>query len=240
MRLLLTRPRPQSEDLAEVLTGRGYECLIDPVMTIRHTSTTLPDTSDFQAVIVTSGNGAAALAAAIADAHDRRGISVWCVGTATRSKLWAAGFEKAEVAGANQAELVATIRRDRRPEDGPLLHAGGVDVAGDLAGDIAADGFEVRHVALYEAVSASALAPETLQVLRGGALDGALLFSPRTARILADLADRASVTDLFRSVDAYCLSRAVGAEAASRPPWRSIHVAARPTREDMLALLPDP
>ena len=71
-RLLLTRPRQDSLALAEELAGQGVESLIEPMMTIRIDDDARLDLSGAQAVLLTSANGARALAAASPDEEARR------------------------------------------------------------------------------------------------------------------------------------------------------------------------
>ena len=63
-RLLLTRPREDSLALAEVLARHGVDALIEPMMTIRIDEGARLDLSGAQAILLTSANGARALAAA--------------------------------------------------------------------------------------------------------------------------------------------------------------------------------
>ena len=77
--------------------------------------------------------------------------------------------------------------------------------------------------------------PEALSLLKAGKLDGAILMSPRTASIFADLLLRQDAVTQASSVVCYCLSEAV-AEAVT-PLGFAVRVAARPREEDVLALV---
>jgi uroporphyrinogen-III synthase len=72
-------------------------------------------------------------------------------------------------------------------------------------------------------------------LLNAGELDGVILMSPRTAAIFAALVVRADALTQAARLDCYCLSAAV-AQAVETLKARAI-VAARPTEEDVLALL---
>ena len=83
-------------------------------------------------------------------------------------------------------------RRETRPADRKT--AGHVFRRGqrpfDLKAALARQGFTVRQPVLYRALAASELPPEALSLLKAGKLDGAILMSPRTARIFSGLLHR--------------------------------------------------
>ena len=62
MRFLLTRPREDSEKLARNLTRLGHSSLIDPLITIEPCGPGKINLSLYEAVLLTSANGARALA----------------------------------------------------------------------------------------------------------------------------------------------------------------------------------
>ncbi len=232
MRVLITRPRRDSEALAETLAARGIAAAVDPMLEIRDRGGAPLDLAGVAGLLVTSANGVRALAARTA----RRDIPVFAVGDATAAEARAAGFERVASAGGTVEDLARLVRERLRPEAGPLIHAAGAAVKGDLARMLGEAGHAVRRIVLYEAVPARRLAAETVAALRGGGLDGVLFFSPRTAETFASLVRAAGLEDACRPVDAYCLSDAV-AVSVDALPWRAVHVAERPDQTALLALL---
>jgi uroporphyrinogen-III synthase len=230
MRLLLTRPRDDSEALAALLATRGHQCLVEPLIEVVFRPDAPLDFAGAQAVLLTSANGARAVAGRT-EAH---ALPAFAVGAATAEAARRAGFERVESADGDVNSLAALVAARLKPEDGALLHVSGHVVAGDLAAALPA--FEVRRAVLYEAEAAKDLSGTTAAALRAGEVDGALLFSPRTAAILAELAQKAGLAEAFRGVTAFCLSEAV-AEAARPLPWRRLAVAARPEQSALLDLL---
>lgn len=235
MRLLLTRPRDDAEPLAGELRRAGHAVLIEPMLEIRPLPDAAPDLDGVQAVLLTSANGARALAAATA----RRDLPVRAVGDATARAARRAGFADVVSADGDVAALAGLARARLDPAAGRLLHVAGSAVAGDLAAALTDAGFAVDRAVLYEARKAAALSPACRSALRDGRLDAALFFSPRSAAAFVRLADTAGLADACRRLSALCLSRAV-ADAAGVVPWRMISVAVRPTQADLLDLLREP
>jgi uroporphyrinogen-III synthase len=231
VRLLVTRPEADSAALADELATLGHSVLTEPLLDIRPTGTPLA-LDGIAAVLLTSANGARALAAAAT----RRDIPVYAVGAATAATARSAGFTTVESADGDAASLAALVRSRREPGEGALLHAAGAARAGDLAGDLRKAGFAVRVEILYEAVPAASLSRAARAAIAEGRLDGVLLFSPRTARLFAALVDRAGLDLAAGALDAYCLSREV-ADALGSLPFRRIRVAAQPTRRALIACL---
>ncbi|MBM3630059.1 MAG: hypothetical protein FJX21_19880, partial [Alphaproteobacteria bacterium] len=120
--------------------------------------------------------------------------------------------------------------------DGPLLHVAGKVVAGDLAGRLAARGFEVRTAALYAAEPSPRLSDAARDAFAQGGIDGVLVFSPRSAAILVGLVEAAGLRAAAARIDLYALSEAVAA-AASGLAWRRVVVAAAPNEDALLAAI---
>jgi len=115
------------------------------------------------------------------------------------------------------------------------VHLSGETVAFDLKSALAARGFSLRQPILYRAVPAAELPPDALSLLKAGRLDGVVLMSPRTAATFARfILQHGMVTEASR-LNCYCLSGAVA--QAVEPLKARLVVAARPSEEDVLALI---
>ena len=232
-RLLLTRPRPDSLALADRLRQHGIDSLIEPMMTIRFDEDTRLDLSGVQAILLTSANGARALAAASPDEAARR-LPILAVGPATAQAAREAGFGALTTAGGDVDALVALAIARLRPDAGRLVHVAGRVSTGDLAGRLAAAGFEAERVPLYDAVAERSLSLPARRALAAQTLAGAVFYSPRTARLFAKLARDSGLESTTRALSAFCLSQAV-AEVAATLPWQRISVAAAPRQEALVA-----
>ena len=233
-RLLLTRPRPESRALAAALKAHGVDSLIEPMLTIRLDADARFDPAGAQAILLTSANGARALAAAGGTAARR--LPVLAVGQATAEAARRGGFEKVESANGDVDDLAALAAARLRPEAGRLVHVAGRVSAGCLAGRLRAAGFEAVRVPLYEAAPARALSPPARRALEGQALAGAAFFSPRTAALLAGLVREAGLAPRVGTMTAFCLSDAVAAVATALP-WRRVAVADAPRQDALVALV---
>ena len=94
MGVLITRPRHDAEAVARVLATRGVESLIEPLLEITNLPQAALDLDGVQAVLLTSANGARALA----QATTRRDLTVLAVGPATAAAASDAGFTQVETA----------------------------------------------------------------------------------------------------------------------------------------------
>ncbi|MGD9743529.1 MAG: uroporphyrinogen-III synthase, partial [Dongiaceae bacterium] len=231
---LITRPDEDAEPLAAALIARGIEVLREPLLTIRPVANAHLDLAGVQALLFTSANGVRAFASL----SSRRDLPALAVGDATAKTLKDAGFLKVESAGGAVEDLAALATRKLDPHGGPLFHAAGSAVAGDLAGLLGKDGFELRRVVLYEAETAHALSAETREKLAAGEIGLVLLFSPRTAETFLRLVRDAGpeVTAGVGKAIALCLSPAV-ARAIEPLSWRGVKTAERPELPAMLALV---
>ncbi len=228
MRVLITRPEREATALATALAGRGHAPVIAPLFTLQ----ILHPPPDFaaalaacQAVLLTSANGARALA----EASELRSKPVFAVGDTTAATAEGLGFTSVASASGNSGALGQLVRQRLDPANGPLIHVSGTDVAGDPV----PSGFEVRRFALYEARQADALPDSARAALQARALDAATFFSPRAASTFAALVEKAGLAEACRSVTAIAISPAA-AEPLKALPFQAVQTAARPTRQAVL------
>ncbi|MDD9994109.1 MAG: uroporphyrinogen-III synthase [Rhodospirillales bacterium] len=234
-RLLLTRPRQESLALAEELARHGIESLIEPMMTICIDDDARLDLAGAQAILLTSANGARALAATSPD-EEARCLPILAVGCATAQAARDAGFRSVTAAGGDVDALAALATARLQPDSGRLVHVAGRDTIGGLSERLAAAGFETKRVPLYDAVAASAFSTPARRALEAQALAGAAFYSPRTARLFAKLARESGLDSTARALTAFCLSQAV-AEAAASLPWNRVSVAAAPQQDALVAFV---
>jgi uroporphyrinogen-III synthase len=232
LRALVTRPRAGANALAAALSARGIAPILEPLLEIRFRDPAPLDLRSVQALLCTSANGVQALALATGE----RSLPLYAVGEATAAKARDEGFLTVRSTGGDAADLARLAARDLRPRDGRLLHVAGSVVAGDLAGMLRTKGFAIDREIRYEARTAAALSPPTVQALRMAEVDFALFFSPRTAAAFARLAHMAGVAADCRTVTALSISAAVDA-ALDGLPWRDRHLAERPNQPALLTVL---
>lgn len=229
---LVTRPQEDAEPVARALASRGIAVMIEPLLGIEPVPGATVDPTGLQGLLVTSANGARALARLLPD----RTLPVWAVGDASARVARDLGFGAVQSAGGDVETLAALVAARVDPAGGALLHAAGETVAGDLSGLLAGHGFTVRRETLYRAVTATALSADLGQALRAGTIDLALFFSPRTAATFATLATDAGLGETLSRVVAYGLSGNVTAKLAELP-WAALRKAAEPTLAALLAAI---
>ncbi len=231
MRVLVTRPVEEARDTAAKLERMGHAPVIAPLFEVRYLKTADISLDGVQAVLVTSANGIRALALHMS----ARDLPVFAVGRRSAEVARALGFHHVESADGDAGDLAALIARKLSARSGALLHVGGIHVA-DHFGALETAGFVVRRVSLYEA---RALKTPSLLIdsLRGNALDAALFFSPRAARIFAERVRAAGLDAHCRRLLAACISAAAADEILALN-FHEIRVAARPDQEFLLGLLP--
>src|SRR5262245_36049367 len=138
MRVLITRPEREAVTVATALGQRGHQAVIAPLfqLALLHPPPGFAEAlAASQAVLLTSANGARALAGA----SEQRSKPVFAVGDTTAATAEGLGFTSVMSAAGDGAALAELVRLRLDPKDGPLVHVSGVDVAGEIA----ADGFDV-------------------------------------------------------------------------------------------------
>jgi uroporphyrinogen-III synthase len=227
MRILVTRPLEDGKEIAARLKERGHQALLAPLLEPHFQDGPELALADIQAILLTSANGVRALARRTR----RRDLPIFAVGPQTAEEARRGGFRMVRNADGDAEALAEATTRWATKAD-VLLHVCGEDAPGTLADDLSARGFQVRRCALYAIQPAQRLPPEAETALRARSLDGALFFSPRSARIFGALADGLPAENLI----AFCISPATAA-ALSPSAFAQIAVAEKPNQNALLDLL---
>lgn len=232
MRILITRPREDSEPLAAKLRAAGHDVVIEPMLEIRPVPDDVIDLDRVQALLFTSANGVRTFAAR----EQRRDLPVFAVGTATAATAREAGFGRVESADGNVDDLIGLVKERLKPEDGVLFHAAGRDVAGNLAAALTGMGFEVRRAVLYAAEAVSDFSPEVISALRDGAIDLVLFYSPRTAETFRRLIDQNDLAGALAGMKAVAISP-TAFEPLAGLRWAHLDAPPRPDEAELLIVV---
>jgi uroporphyrinogen-III synthase len=241
MQVFITRPRLESEELAQELRHLGYTPVCAPLLEIERVSTTdgssIPNlTRDVQALALTSANGARA-AKGFGLPRD---LPVFAVGDATANAARRSGFAHVTSARGDAKAVAQMIRGALSPDAGTILHLSGEAVAGDLKEALEASGFTYRRHIAYRAKPVSELPPALVTALHDGTSDPAIkaimIFSPRTAETFVRLYNKAGANIGCTSLVAICLSEAV-AQPLEAMGLNRLHIARAPNRAAMLDAL---
>lgn len=220
MRIWVTRAQPGADATAARLRARGHDAIVSPVIETAPRSFEA-DLTGVGALAFTSARSPAPFAAAAPASLD---LPVFTVGDATASAARDAGYADVRSADGAVGDLARLIAADHG--DGAVLAPGALEPAGDLAGDLAGAGVEVRRLAIYETRVVYGPPPWEL--------DAVTLHSPMASRRLADLAmAHPHLTDLA----AYVLSEPCAAPLRAAGFTR-ITIAEAPNEDALLGLLP--
>jgi uroporphyrinogen-III synthase len=232
MRVLLTRPLEDAVPFAQMLGARGHEAVIAPLLEIRFRDGAEISLEGVQAILATSANGVRAIARRTA----RRDVAIFAVGPQTTEEAQRAQFVTVRNAQGDGAALARATAQWASPDKGVLLHAAGAQAPKLLAAELEKHGFTVRREVLYEAATTGALPDAASSALQKNMLAAVMHFSPRSARIFAELVRDAGLAQNCETLLTLCVSQAA-ADALSALQLRDIRVARTPSQESMLALL---
>jgi uroporphyrinogen-III synthase len=227
MVLLVLRPEPQASDMVAALAARGVPALAEPMLTIEPANDPAGRVRaadpDAEALILTSRQTVAILKGAEGLEGLTR-LPVIAVGAGTAHDARAAGFTDVRSADGNADDLVDLVARAGFHR---LVHAGGRDKAGDIAGRLAALGVAVAEAELYRAEPRQDLAPEVASAFDEGRIIGLVVASRRSAQAFVDLVVAMKWDTRLSRLGAAALSDAASAPLAGRVA--ELMVASEPT-----------
>jgi uroporphyrinogen-III synthase len=227
--VLITRPEPGATDTAARVAAIGLTPVVAPLLDIRLIPIRVPP-ARVAAILLASGNAVDALATLC------RSLPVLTVGAATARRARQAGFFNVLSADGDAVALAALVRSRLLASDGPLLLASGRGQSLALAADLRASGYRVVRRVAYAAAPVPRLPDSARDALLGHHLRTVLLFSAETARHFVRLVRQAGLLETLADREAITIGPQA-AMALKHTQWARIRVAAKPTQDDMLALL---
>ena len=233
MHLIITRPQPDAEELQRKLEILGHSTLTAPLLDIRIGAQKPIPNRAYQAVLITSANGARALMNHPAQPRLVR-VPALAVGPQSRAAALAAGFAHVTEAAGDVASIAAEAVQALEVGGGPLLYLSGEETSGDLEGVLTRRGFEVDRAIMYAAVPASELPAGIVGAIRRRAADGVLLYSRRTAMAWIKCIAAAGLGPYMDKFTHFCLS---GAAAGVIPNGWPTKTASNSSEQAMLELI---
>lgn len=231
MRILVFRPSADAERTAEALRARGNEPIVAPLFSVSRLPEPHPQ-GPFDAIVLTSGNGAPALADLPADWRE---LPVFAVGERTAEGAREAGARNVRIAGGDRHALV-TLITETFPAPARLLLIAGRDRHEDVEKRLKEAGYEPVTWVGYVAEAAKALPEIAVTALREGRVDAALHYSARGAATFLTLAKAASLSQQALEPTQICIS-AAAAEPLIAAGAGTVLVAEYPEEQALLAAL---
>lgn len=235
MRILVTRPKADAEDLQRELEAAGHEVIISSMLEIALEPLPEIGGADLAAIIITSQNALRALAVGPELAW-LTGVQVFAVGPKTAKGARELGFERIVEGPGTGAELAPIIAASGLPKDKRIVHLAGDKLAFDMAAELGASGYRAETITAYRQVPAQSFTPDAESKIRRREIDLVTLMSPQTARTFVSLIKSAGLQEQASSLSYACIS-----EAALRPledeGWPRAQAAAGPNREEVVALV---
>ena len=210
MAVLVTRPYPDNEATAQALRERGFEAMLAPMLRFEPLAASEKPDTDFAAVILTSAN---ALRAIEAELDGLRHLPLFAVGEHTAAEARRAGFADVISAEGDAAKLRVSVRKGLkgRRKAKRVLYLAGADLARDLGGELAVDGFEVVTRPTYRMVALSRLSRETREAFAANEVEAVLHYSQRSARAFLEAAQSDGIEISALAVPQCCISANVAA-----------------------------
>lgn len=232
MRMLVTRPEPDTQATMDRLAALDISAISAPVMTRQTLDAHFPPITGFAAMALTSTNALRALED-MGLLPQLLGLKVFAVGDRTAHEARLAGFGDVVSAEGTLDSLVTTIALARL--EGPVLYPAGRHLSGDMARALAPHGLMVVTVPVYEMVAEERLPEAARAALAGGEIGGVLVYSRRTAEIFAALAAPCLSDEQKRALPMLCLSENVAAPLLANH-FSRVLLSDHPSEEAMMAL----
>ncbi len=242
--IVVTRPKEDFERSAEKIRALGYNVLHSPMMEFKLLEFELPAIDAFSALIFTSANGVRAV---VQSAHFKQLIQLPCyvVGPQSAALAKQYGFKVNAIGNGDVKALSLTIASDYQSKNlsKALLHVSGHHQAGNLVDMLAELTIEVERLQAYHMLEIGHIAPKVLGLIEKTGLyedvekiDGILLYSARSAKILFKNLAAAQVLTKISNIQIYCLSKNI-AGCVCKPYLKHIYWVKQPNEDALLDLM---
>lgn len=186
-RVLVTRPEPGASRTAAALDAAGIEAIICPftqTVDLPVSGAAIADAARADAVAVTSAKALTHAPSALIDAL--RAKPVFAVGDATAQAAQAVGMGDVRSADGDAIAL-AGLMESAIAADAPVAYLCGRVRTGDLERRLSETGRTIALIETYTIQKVSHLTDKIMEALRDDDLDGILLHSGMSARLLAEV-----------------------------------------------------
>ncbi len=230
MRVLILRPKLDSEQTAKLLEMRGHGAIIAPLINIEPLNFCMNYRSETAATFATSANAFRYLPNNFPDVL--KTLPCITVGTNTSEAAKKAGFSNVTAALGDAKSLVKMIASDIVSPSN-LLYLTGQPRKPDLEKNLKLLNYNVISCENYEAVTVKHLPETAIKAVEQG-VDVILHFSRRSAQIAMVLFEEANLMHKIQTVKHICLSENI---AGALRNCQHVYVAPKPKQTAMLNLI---
>ncbi|MBN9343215.1 MAG: hypothetical protein BGO76_03785 [Caedibacter sp. 38-128] len=231
MKVLLTRPQYDSEELAKDLRDYGIESHINSLIEIDPKPFQY-DLRQAQALIITSLNGIRCFAAQ----SQERSLPLFVVGEESAKIASSLRFKDIIQGNGTALSLLPLIEKVCDHTKKEIAYLTGDRVHTDLILHLIERRFAARRIIAYNTIECTSLSLQTQQLLKNKTISVVTLFSPRSAQIFAKLIEKNK--DLCQFLYGVCLSAEI-ANIVSKIQWQKLYTATSPNRQKIIKILRD-
>lgn len=226
--VLITRPEEQGRSFAKQVSAIGATPLLDPLLEIVPLETDWETREPLDGLVLTSVH---ALQTRLPSGWQER--PVFAIGATTGQKARSCGARTVYTAAGDFSNLTKRIEKILPPSS-RLVYLRGEEVRHSLPENLPR--YQIAEYVTYVAQEARSLSSETIAAIRGGYLHTLVVFSPRTAAILAALLVRQDLVRFLSAINLLSLSGAV-LESLKDFSWKEARIAKTPDSKALLAEL---
>ncbi len=229
MKVLLTRPQQDSEELAEELLQHNINSHIDPLIEIEMNPFN-ENLQQTQALVITSPNGIKCFA----KQNQERSLPLFVVGEESKRLAASLHFKNIIQGEGTALSLLPLIKMACPKLDKEIAYITGNYIHTDLCEHLGHKGYITKRIIVYNTIEKTTFNPQTWQFLKEKTISTVILFSPRSAQIFAKLIQNSR--DACQSLYGVCLSSEV-MKNISELPWKKLYTAVSPTRQEIIRIL---
>lgn len=225
---LILRAEEDAQRTADKLALFGYQSCLSPVLEIHPVNANIPDKA-YDAILVSSAKAFLNYAQLSAV----KNLPLHAVGEKTAHAARLVNFAPQIIAG--HAEAILPLLLQRYPTPHHFLYLAGRDRQPHLELGLRQAGHLVTTIEVYVAQAANRLSDTAISMISEGAIDAALHYSRRSAKIFLELIKKEGLLSKIQSAQHLALSKDVAIPL--HEAGLSTHIAEKPDEKHMIDLM---
>jgi uroporphyrinogen-III synthase len=182
-KILITRPKNLSEQIAQKLAKKNIESVIQPLFQIVEIDDLNPVNLQPQAIIITSS----ASICALEKLGIRKTIPILSVGEVTSSNLKKIGYNNILSASNSASSLLELSLEKLNKNSGEIIYLSGELITLDLASKLQEKGFKARRIITYTTEEIKEFSLETIDKIKKYEIKEVWLYSKNSTKIFHKL-----------------------------------------------------
>jgi len=204
-KILLTRPKELSNQIAKTLSYKNIPSLIQPLFSISQIKNLQPINQEPQAILITSCSAIFAFK----KLEIKKDVLVLTVGKKTALKIKNLGYKNVLYANNSALSLLSLALDKLSKNDGLVIYLAGEKITLDLAKELQKRNFLAQKIVVYKTIECKKFSLKTIKEIENGNISQIWIYSKNSLEIFYKLAKKHNLLGCLNKIKILCFSQKI-------------------------------